>query len=140
MCRWSIRYHITDIVGEEIRNGLIGAIVTIDPDVDGYYLVKCTGTPYTSEDTAELVCDGIYLTKVGGSPKWYTITALPAIEHMVKHVVLAEVGMQEISDTNKLQNNFNKTSATEKGAMKISKDSDYFIFDEIFRRDRLEDP
>ena len=27
-----------------------------------------------------------------------------------------------------------------KGAMKISKDSDDFIFDEIFRRDRLEDP
>ena len=59
---------------------------------------------------------------------------------MVKHVVLSEVVMQEISDTNKLQNNRNKTSATEKGAMKISKDSDDYIFDEIFRRDRLEDP
>ena len=59
---------------------------------------------------------------------------------MVKHVVLAEVGMQEISDTKKPKNNFNKTSATEKGAMKISKDPDDFIFDEIFRRDRLEDP
>ena len=47
---------------------------------------------------------------------------------------------REISDTNKLQNNSNKTAATEKGAMKISKDSDDFIFDEIFRRDRLEDP
>ena len=59
---------------------------------------------------------------------------------MVKHVVLAEVVMKEISDTNKLQNNRNKTSETEKGAMKISKDSDDFIFDEIFRRDILEDP
>ena len=91
--------------------------------------MKWNGTPYTSEDTAELVCEGIYLTKVGGAPKWYTITALPAIEHMVKHVVLAEVVMQEISDTNKLQNNRNKTAATEKEAMKISKDSDDFIFD-----------
>ena len=56
--------------------------------------MKLTGTPYTSEDTAALVCEGIYLTKVGGDPKWYTITALPAIEHMVKHVVLEEVVMQ----------------------------------------------
>ena len=56
--------------------------------------MKWTGTPYTSEDAAELVCEGIYLTKVGGAPKWYTITALPEIEHMVKHVVLVEVGMQ----------------------------------------------
>ena len=59
---------------------------------------------------------------------------------MVKHVVLAEVVMHEISDTNKLQNNCNKTAETEKGSMKISKDSDDFIFDEIFRRDILEDP
>ena len=87
-----------------------------------------------------MVCEGIYLTKVGGAPKWYTITALPAIEHMVKHVVLAEVVMQEITETNKLQNNCNKTAATEKGAMNTSKDSYDFIFDEIFRRDRLEDP
>ena len=34
--RWAIRDHITAIVGEEIRNGFIGAIVTIDPDADGY--------------------------------------------------------------------------------------------------------
>ena len=105
---------MTDIVGEEILNGIIGAIVTIDPDADGYYIVKWTGTTYTGEDTSELVCEGIYLTKVGGAPKWYTITALTAIEHMVKHVVLEEVVMQEISDTNKLQNNCNKTGATEK--------------------------
>ena len=48
--------------------------------------------------------------------------------------------MEVISDTNKLPNNCNKTEATEKGAIKISKDSDDFIFDETFRRDRLEDP
>ena len=68
--RWAIRDPITAIVGEEIRNGLIGAIFAIDPDVEGCYLVKLTGTPYTSEDTAALVCEGIYLTKVGGGPKW----------------------------------------------------------------------
>ena len=33
--RWAIRDHITAIVEEEIRNGLIGDIVTIDPDADG---------------------------------------------------------------------------------------------------------
>ena len=59
---------------------------------------------------------------------------------MVKHVVLAKVEMEVISDTNKLPNTCNKTEATEKGAIKISKDSDDFIFDETFRRDRLEDP
>ena len=79
MYRWAIRDHITAILGEEIRNGISGAIVTIDTDADGYYLVKWTGTPYTSEDTAELVCEGIYLTKVGEAPKCYTITDLPSI-------------------------------------------------------------
>ena len=138
--RWGIREHITAVVGEEIRIGCYGAIITTDPDADGYYLVKWTGTPYTSEDTAELVCDGVYLTKVGGAPKWYTINDPTEIQHMVKHVVLGKVEMEVISDTNKLPNTCNKTEATEKGAIKISKDSDDFIFDETFRRDRLEDP
>ena len=71
-----------------------------------------TGTPYTSEDTAELVCDGVYLTKVGRAPKWYTNTDLPETQHMVKHVVLVKVEMKVISDTNKLPNSCNKTEAT----------------------------
>ena len=59
---------------------------------------------------------------------------------MVKHVVLANVLMEGITDSNKPPNTFNRRQAAEKGALKISKESDDFIFGEIYRRDKLEDP
>ena len=48
--------------------------------------------------------------------------------------------MEPISVSNPLPRNCNKVEATRAGALKISKDSDDFIFDEIWRRDLLEDP
>ena len=48
--------------------------------------------------------------------------------------------MEPISDLNPLPNTCNKGQATRLGATKISKESDHFIFDETWRRERLEDP
>ena len=127
------------MVGEEIQIGLIGAVVTSDEKADGYYLIQWTGTPYTDQDTGGLLCDGKYLNPVGGAPKWYTHSEdFASID--LKHVVLADVIMEEISDSNQLPNSCNKREAKSKEAKRISKCSNDFIFNEIRRRDQLEDP
>ena len=92
------------------------------------------------------MCDGIYLNPVGRAPKWYTPSE-NSDTILVKHVMLGKVTtMEEISDSNPLPNSCNKRKATSMGALKISKKkkiskkSDDFMFDEIHRRDGLEDP
>ena len=47
--------------------------------------------------------------------------------------------MEEFSETNPIPRSANKRKAQSMGALKISTESDDFIFDEIHRRDRLED-
>ena len=42
--REGIRDHICAVVSEDIKVGGFGAVVTIDKNADGYYLVKWTGT------------------------------------------------------------------------------------------------
>ena len=57
----NIRDHIASVIAQEIDSVNTGAVVTSDPDaVDGYYLVKWSGTPYTDQDKGELVCDGYF--------------------------------------------------------------------------------
>ena len=73
-----------------------------------------------------------------GAPKWYTPGEDPDVV-LVKHVVLGRVQMEEFSDTNPIPRSANRKQAESLGAMKISTESDDFIFDEIHRRDRLED-
>ena len=72
-------------------------------------------------------------------PKWYT----PGEDQdvvLVKHVVLGKVKMEEFSETNPIPRSANRKKAQQSmGALKISNESDDFIFDEIHRRDRLED-
>ena len=137
--REGIRDHICAIVSEDIKVGCYGAVVTIDKDADGYYLVKWTGTPYTDQETGELVCDGLFLNPVGRARKWYTLSSLLS-RSLVKHVVLAKVVMEGITDQNQLPKACNRRQAAAKGALKISKASDDFIFAETYRRDQLEDP
>ena len=75
---------------------------------------------------------------VGRTPKWYT----PGEDRdvvLVKHVDLGKVKMEEFSDTNPIPRSANRKKAQSMGALKISTESDDFIFDEIHRRDRLED-
>ena len=47
--------------------------------------------------------------------------------------------MEEFSDSNPIPRSANRKKAESMGALKISTESDDFIFDEIHRRDRLED-
>ena len=75
---------------------------------------------------------------VGRAPKWYTPGEDSDVV-LVKHVVLGKVQMEEFSDTNPIPRSANRKKAESMGALKISTESDDFIFDEIHRRDRLED-
>ena len=75
---------------------------------------------------------------VGRAPKWYTPGEDPDVV-LLKHVVLGKVKMEEISDTNPIPRSAKRKQAQEMGALKISTESDDYIFDEIHRRDRLED-
>ena len=60
--------------------------------------------------------------------------------HNVKHVVFADIQMEKVSDSNPLPRTCDVSSATGKGAMKISVDEHHFILEEITRRGSLEDP
>ena len=137
--RKEVREHITAVIAREIDVGKYGAVVTSDEDADGYYLVKWTSTPYTDQESGQLVCDANYLNRVGRAPKWYTGSDL-SDKHVLQHVVLGDVTMEEISGTNPLPNTCDKLLAQAKAALKVSKESDDFIFEEIHRRDALEDP
>ena len=58
---------------------------------------------------------------------------------LVKHVGLGKVKMEEFSETNPVSRSANKKKAEKLWALKISSESDDFIFDENHRRERLED-
>ena len=47
--------------------------------------------------------------------------------------------MEEFSETNPIARSASRKKVVSMGALKISTESDDFIFDEIHRRDRLED-
>ena len=75
---------------------------------------------------------------VGRAPTWYTPGEDSDVV-LVKHVVLGKVQMEEFSETNPIPRSANRKKAVSMGALKISAESDDFIFDKIHRRDRLED-
>ena len=78
------------------------------------------------------------MMSVGRAPKWYT----PGEDQdvvLVKHAVLGKVKMEEFSETNPIPRSTNKKKAELLGMLKISTESDDYIFDEIQKRDRLED-
>ena len=52
-----------------------------------------------------------------------------------KHVVLGKVEMEKFSDTNHIPRSANKKKTENLGALKMSTESDDYIFDEIHRRD-----
>ena len=74
------------------------------------------------------------------TPSTYTKDEGTAILHDVRHVVLGQVKMEEISPTNPLPRACNKKSAKEKNALKIAADDHELIIEEIIRREALENP
>jgi len=66
--RDDIMGHVTAMLAEEIKEGAVGDVVTSDEATDGFYLVKWSGTPFTDQETGELLCEGKYFHRVGGQP------------------------------------------------------------------------
>ena len=109
LLKLQIRNHITLKVANDIEEGYIGAVVISDEDADGgYYLIKWTGTPYTDQESGELVCPGDHLLPVGRAPKWYTPGEDSDVV-LVKHVVLGKVQMEEFSETNPIPRSANRS-------------------------------
>ena len=103
--------------------------------------ILCSGQVilFTCQETGELRCYGNYLNRVPKAPKWYTKSDI-SDEHRLQFVVLADLTLEAISEQSPLPNTYSKTVAREMNALKVSKESDDYIVDEIIRRDALEDP
>jgi len=137
--RTDIQESLSAAMASVIRIGGFGAIATEDEEADGYYLVQFISDPYECQESSQLIVEARHLVPVPLAPKWYTKSTFKD-KHLVNHVVCAEVMMDPISDGNPLPNKCNKKEATQKGAMKIRADDDYYIKEEIIRREALEDP
>ena len=70
--------------------------------------------------------------------EWYTPGKDPDV-FLLKHIVMGKVEMEEFSDTNPIPRSANRKKAEKLGTLKILTESDDYIFDEIHKRDRLED-
>ena len=138
--RGEIEEFLADEMAEKITVGNIGAIAVDDDSTDGYYLVQWTGTPFTCQETGDLLCYGQYLNQVPRAKQWYTMSDLQPDLHNVKHIVFADVEMEKVSSTNRLPRNCDVASATSKGAMKISPEEHDYILEEIRRQASLENP
>mmetsp|Transcript_768 Transcript_768/g.1609 ORF Transcript_768/g.1609 Transcript_768/m.1609 type:complete len:117 (-) Transcript_768:154-504(-) len=110
--------HVTAMLAEEIKEGAVGDVVTSDEATDGFYLVKWSGTPFTDQETGELLCEGKYFHRVGGTTKWYT-PGTHGEKIVVKFLVLADVVMEAASATNPLPRGCNQQQASLQGAVKI---------------------
>ena len=142
--------NLATIMAETVVDAGIGAFLTDDPEVDGYYLVKWTTTPYTLQEdvilkeytphikisTGELVCNAQYFNPVPRAPYWYTPLDTPTVVRM-QQVVLPDATLLPISKSNKLPNTCNKASATRLKACKIFLNDHDQILEDINRRDRL---
>jgi hypothetical protein len=85
--------NVATMMAETIVEDGFGAFLTNDPDVEGYYMVKWAGTPYTLQEdvilaeytpnikilVGELVCDACYFNPVPRARLWYTILDLPTV-------------------------------------------------------------
>ena len=46
--------YVTSVVASEVEIRMVGAVVIDDPNIDGYYLVQWTETPFTCQETNKL--------------------------------------------------------------------------------------
>ena len=126
--REDIQEHLSAVIVEQIVIGEVGAVATPDVNTDGCHLMKFTSEPFHCEKRQNLVVKGKHLNPVGGAPFWYTDSEVE-VTHLVHHVVLGLVLMEEISDENPLpRRGCNRPEATRLNAKKIARhDHDYII-------------
>ena len=130
---------MSSTIFNNIKVGNYGALVTVDKNArDGYFIIEWASLPYTQHDSGKLVCDAYYLNQAPRAPKWWT-SSLTEVTVDLNNVVMANVEMDLIERGR----NMPSSQAAVKGclrlkALRVVKDSDDFIFEEIIRRDLLE--
>ena len=139
------RSSLRDLIGEQmsaaVEEGGFAAIVCNDnEEKHGCHVVQWSGSPWTHQETGELMCDGVCFNHVPRAPLWCTKSfPVEADTHVLKHVIVSDLKLLPISEGNPLPSNCSKKSATTLRAMKLSEETHDFIMEEILRRDALED-
>ena len=137
--RHDIQKHLSAVIMEWIVKGEVGAVATPDEKADGCHLMKFTSEPFHCKERQDLVVKGKHLNPVGGAPFWHAESEVE-VTHLVHHVVLGHVLMEEISEANQLPRGCNKAEARRLKAQKISRHDHDYIIEEIIRREALEPP
>ena len=101
--------------------------------------MKFTSKPFHCKERQDFVVKGKHLNPVGGAPFWHTDSEVEAT-HLVHHVVLGFLLMEEISDENPLPRGCKTKEATRLKAKKIGRHDHDCIIEEIIRREALEPP
>ena len=94
-----------------IWEGEVGAVITTNEAVMGYYIVQWKSEPYALQADAEgisgivtagaMAVDGLYFNRVLQAPYWYTLSEEMSIIE-VRHVLQSGLQLEEICATNKL--------------------------------------
>jgi len=144
---------IAETVSKNVIVGGYGAVMTDDPDSDGYYLLQWDSEPRALEEDleveyatilkGELVADAVYLNPVPRARQWYTRATQEDEESLrtvvrMQHVVAADISLSGESASQKLPNNCDRTTARQLGALRVSDDKHNLIADEISRREVLD--
>ena len=132
--RHDIQEDLSAVIVKQIIEGEVGAVATPDANVDGCHLMKFTSEPFHCKKRQDLVVKGKCLNPVGGAQFWYTDSEVE-VTHLVHHVVLGHVLMEEILDENPLPRGCNKQQATTLKAKRISRHDHDCILEEIIRRE-----
>ena len=137
--RHDIQEDLSVVIVEQIVKGEVGAVATPDVNADGCHLMKFTSKPFHCKERQNLVVKGKHLNLVGGAPFWCTDSEVEAT-HLVHHVVLGFLLMEEILDENPLPRGCKTKEATRLKAKKIGRHDHDHIIEEIIRREALEPP
>ena len=147
---------LTTAMAEKVQEEFYGAMMTSDTSTkDGYYVVQWTSTPYSLQQdmqlsmynppiylkAGELVCNARFLNEVPRAKQWYTPSVAENEMNTVvrmQHVVMANMTLNAISETNVLPRTCNRSKAEELGALRVSDEDHETILDEIFRRENMD--
>jgi hypothetical protein len=144
---------IAERLQNDIEIGGYGAVMTDDPDADGYYVLEWDSKAYQLEQDLEQdqmvfakgdwVVEGIYLNRVPRAKQWYTKAPEDEVDGLktivrLQHVVAVDLTVDGESENQELPRNCDRRKARELGALHISDDEHDEISDEIARRDRLD--
>jgi hypothetical protein len=144
---------IASNIAATITERSYGAVNTIDPNTQGFYIVKFMSTPYSLQQdmnvngdcisSGELVCDAEYLSPAQLGSLWYVTPdedTMPIVVEMSK-VLVCNLAVNIVTELSDLDNCVSTLSADDllvKQPFKLSDHDLNSILDEIRRREAME--